>query len=80
MSSIDQPDEMDIAREMLTWEAFSAGGTAKVLCIPSSDPESRLCSQAFEIVDFPSLIISNSPRMESHVRIGPTLLFNIAAQ
>lgn len=81
MTGVDQADEKSIAQELLSWHAFSAKASAKIQCIPSSDQEAfRLCSSMFGVVDFPTLILSNSADMESYVRLSPGLLFRLAEQ
>jgi len=78
ISGVNQPEEMEIARELLTWKAFFPKDSAMVLCIQSSDHAEFQCTSArFGIVNCPSLVFSNSPEMASFVEIKSELLFTL---
>jgi hypothetical protein len=81
LTGVNQEEEMVIASALLSWQAFFAKHSARLLCIQSSERnEFRCCSSFFEIVNYPALIFSDSPDMENFVKIEPELLFNLATQ
>lgn len=81
VSGTHQEDEMRIAQELLFWKAFVAKDSAVVRCVQTSErKEYRCCSGKFEIVNCPTLVFSDSPAMESFVKVEAGLLFNLAAQ
>jgi hypothetical protein len=81
LTGVNQEEEMAIANTLLSWQAFFAKNSARLLCIQSSERnEFRCCSAFFEVVNCPALIFSDSPDMESFVKIEPELLFTLANQ
>ena len=79
MTSTDQKEEMRIAQTLLTWSTFSAKHSTRVICVPSSERNYfRLCSSYFGVVNCPSLILGNSPFLDSFIKIGPELLTLLA--
>jgi hypothetical protein len=81
LTGVNQEEEMAIANALLSWQAFFAKHSARLSCIQSSERnEFRCCSSYFDIVNCPALIFSDSPDMESFVKIEPELLFTLANQ
>lgn len=75
LSGANQTDEMKLASDLLTWQAFFAKDSARILCVQSSEREAfRCCSSTFDIHDCPTLIMSDSPDMNSYLRVEPDLL------
>lgn len=75
MTGIDHEDELTIATELLQWREFSARGSARIACVPSSDrPLYNLVTSTFAITKCPALVISNSPNMASAIKIEAPLL------
>lgn len=78
MSGVDQTDELDIATELLQWREFSAKGSARVACIPSSERRLfSLISSKFAITRCPTLLIANDVEMAEVLRIEPQLLSDL---
>lgn len=71
----NQEQEIEIAKELLSWQTFLAKHSARVLCIPSSEREPFICcAKQFDAQTFPCLYISDSPTMRNPVSIdGQTL-------
>lgn len=81
LTGVNQEEELVIANTLLSWQAFFAKNSARLLCIQSSERnEFRCCSVFFEVVNCPALIFSDTPDMESFVKIEPELLFTLANQ
>jgi hypothetical protein len=81
MSGVNQPDEMKIAQDLLSWQAFFSKHSARVQCVQSSERvEFRLCSSEFDIADCPALILSDRPDMKSYIRLEAQLLFTLLAE
>lgn len=81
LTGVNQEEEMAIANTLLSWQAFFAKHSARVLCVQSSErSEFRCCSYSFEVVNCPALMFSDSPDMQSFVKIEPELLFNLINQ
>lgn len=81
LTGVNQEEEMALANILLSWQAFFAKRSARLSCIQSSERnEFRCCSSYFDIVNCPALIFSDSPDMESFVKIEPELLFTLASQ
>jgi len=75
LSGVNQADEVLIAKVLLTWQAFFAKDSARVLCVQSSERDSfRCCSSRFEVHDCPTLVMGYSPHMKSYLKIEPNLL------
>jgi hypothetical protein len=75
LSGANQTDEMKLASDLLTWQAFFAKDSARILCVQSSEREAfRCCSSTFDVHDCPTLIMSDSPDMNSYLRVEPDLL------
>lgn len=80
LSGVNQSDEMKLASDLLTWQAFFAKDSARILCIQSSEREAfRCCSSTFDVHDCPTLIMSDSPDMSSYLRVEPDLLRRLAS-
>ncbi len=76
LSGVNQTDEMRIAQDLLTWQAFFAKQSAQVYCVQSSErTEFRLCSSSFDTTDCPVLVFSDEPNMKRHIRVDAQLLF-----
>lgn len=81
LTGVNQEEEMAIANILLSWQAFFAKHSARMLCIQSSERnEFRCCSSYFDVVNCPALIFSDSPDMQSFVKIEPELLFTLTNQ
>ncbi len=81
LTGVNQTDEMELARELLAWQAFSAKDSARVLCVQSSERlPFRCCSSRFEVHECPTLIMGYSPQMKSYVKIKPNLLRALSVQ
>jgi hypothetical protein len=81
LTGVNQEEEMAIANTLLSWQAFFAKHSARVLCVQSSErSEFRCCSSSFEVVNCPSLIFSDSPDMQSFVKFESELLFTLINQ
>ncbi len=75
LTGVNQMDEMELAKDLLTWQAFFAKDSARVLCVQSSERDSfRCCSSRFKVHDCPTSILSYSPQMKSYLKIEPDLL------
>jgi hypothetical protein len=80
MSGVNRAEEMDIANTLLSWQTFFGKHSARVRCIQSSETNEFLCCFShFGTADYPVLIFSDSPDMESYVKIEPELLFNLSS-
>lgn len=80
LSGANQTDEMKLASDLLTWQAFFAKDSARILCVQSSEREAfRCCSSTFDVHDCPTLIMSDSPDMGSYLRVEPDLLRRLAS-
>jgi hypothetical protein len=80
ISGVNQPEEMDIATNLLSWKAFFAKDSAMVACIQSSERnEFRCASSKFGVVNCPALILGDSPEMNSFIEIRSELLFTLAS-
>jgi hypothetical protein len=75
LNGIDQEEEKQIAMTLLQWKEFYAKHLALVRCLQSSDIEFSLYSSRFQIDQFPSLILSDSPIMQNVIVFDP-LEFN----
>lgn len=81
MSGVNQAEELHIAQDLLSWQAFFSKHSARVQCVQSSErAEFRTCSSEFDIADCPALVLSDRPDMKSFIRIEPQLLFNLRAE
>ena len=81
LTGVNQEEEMAIANTLLSWQAFFVKHSARVLCVQSSErSEFRCCSSSFEVVNCPTLIFSDSPDMQSFVKVEPELLFALINQ
>jgi hypothetical protein len=81
LTGVNQPDEMNIARDLLSWQAFFSKDSARVLCVQSSEREAfRCCSAAFGAHHCPALIMSDTPDMHSYLKIEADLLKTLITQ
>jgi hypothetical protein len=81
MTGVNQEEEMKVAQTLLSWNTFFSKHSARVLCIQSSERnEFRCCSASFDVVNCPTLLFSDSPEMESFVKVEPELLFALSGQ
>lgn len=76
-----RPEHLSIAKELLTWSAFSARGTSRVLCLQSADArEFKLCSAHFGATEYPCLFLGTAPSMSTHVVIPKSVLQAICSK
>lgn len=81
LTGVNQPDELNIARDLLAWQAFFAKDSARVLCLQSSERDAfRCCSSAFEVHDCPSLVMSDTPEMQNRLKVEADLLRTLAGR
>jgi hypothetical protein len=81
LTGVNQSDELQIAGGILTWQAFLAKDSARVLCVQVSERDAfRCCSSQFDVHDCPTLIMSDLPDMSSFLKIEPDLLRSLASQ
>ncbi|HWS90201.1 MAG TPA: hypothetical protein VN282_24745 [Pyrinomonadaceae bacterium] len=81
ITGVNQEEEMELAKTLLSWRAFFPKRAARALCVQSSErSEFRCCSSTFGVVNCPVLIFSDSPDMQSFVKVEPELLFKLAGQ
>ena len=81
LTGVNQAHEMQIAKDLLAWQAFFSKDSARVLCVQSSERESfRCCSSTFTVHDCPTLVMSDSPEMHSHLKIEADLLKLLSAE
>ncbi len=81
LTGVNQIDEMQLAGDLLAWQAFFAKDSARVLCVQSSERDPfRCCSSRFQVHDCPTLVMSYSPDMKSYLKIEPNLLRALAGQ
>jgi hypothetical protein len=79
LTGVNQEDEMRVAKDLLTWQAFFAKDSARVLCVQSSERDAfRCCAKAFAVHNFPTLFLSDSPDMIDRIEIPPDLLLSLA--
>jgi hypothetical protein len=75
LTGVNQLHEMQIAKDLLAWQAFFSKDSARVLCVQSSERESfRCCSSRFTVHDCPTLVMSDSPEMKNNLKIEADLL------
>ncbi len=81
LTGVNQEDEMRIAKDLLAWQSFFAKDSARVLCVQSSEREAfRCCSRTFKVHNFPTLLLSDSPDMRTHIKIESGLLNSLSNQ
>jgi hypothetical protein len=81
LTGVNQEEEMELANVLLSWKEFFSKNSARVICVQSSERnEFRCCSAAFEVVNCPTLIFSDSPDMRPFIKIESELLFKLASQ
>jgi len=81
LTGVNQPDEMQVAKDLLSWQAFFSKDSARVLCVQSSERDSfRCCSAAFEVHDCPTLVMGDAPDMHSYLKIEADLLKSLIAK
>jgi hypothetical protein len=81
LTGINQAEEMRIATDLLSWQAFFAKDSARVVCLQSSERDAfRCCSARFDVHDCPTLIVSDRPDMVPHLKVQAGLLRTLAAQ
>lgn len=81
LTGVNQEEEMEIANVLLSWKEFFSKNSARVICVQSSERNAfRCCSAAFEVVNCPTLIFSDSPDMWPFIKIESELLFKLASQ
>jgi hypothetical protein len=81
LTGVNQPDEMHVAKDLLSWQAFFSKDSARVLCVQSSERDAfRCCSAAFGVHDCPALIMGDAPDMHSYLKIEADLLKALIAQ
>jgi hypothetical protein len=80
LTGVNQPDEMQLAKDLLSWQAFFSKDSARVLCVQSSERDSfRCCSAAFQVHDCPTLVMGDAPDMHSYLKIEADLLKSLIA-
>ena len=81
LTGVNQPDEMQLAKDLLSWQAFFSKDSARVLCVQSSERDSfRCCSAAFQVHDCPTLVMGDAPDMHSYLKIEADLLTSLIAR
>lgn len=81
LTGIHQDEEIKVAQDLIFWKTFVAKDSALVRCVQNSERRDyRCCSSRFQIVNCPTLVFSDSPNMESFVKVDAGLLFALAAQ
>lgn len=79
LTGINQEDEMRVAQDLLTWQAFFSKDSARVLCVQSSERDAfRCCTKAFAAHNFPTLFVGDSPSMHSRIQIPSDLLLSLS--
>lgn len=74
-------EQLQIARELLTWSAFSARGASHVVCIQSSDrKEFKLCTNHFGALEYPCLFLGTAPSMNTFVGVPRAVLQAICSK
>lgn len=80
-TGVNQDEEMKIATALLFWKAFFAQEAARVRCIQSSERrELACCRSRVGPITCPTLIVGDSPNLESFIGVGPELLFKIVSE
>jgi len=75
LTGVNQLHEMQVAKDLLAWQAFFAKDSARVLCVQSSEREAfHCCSSRFVVHDCPTLVMSDSPYMLNHLKVQADLL------
>ncbi len=78
LTGVNQEEELEIAKTLLFWKAFFAKDSSRVLCIQSSEHRGfRCCTRKFGTVSCPTLVLSDTPEMNSFIKIGPQLLYKL---
>jgi TIR domain len=81
VTGVNQEDEVRVAKDLLAWHAFFSKNSARVLCIQSSDRESfQCCSRACGIYNFPTLIMSDRPDIQSFLKMEAPLLHDLVGR
>ena len=81
LSGVNQPDECEIAKTIVFWNALFSKHSAKVMCVQSSERTCwRLSTEAFGVTNYPGLILSDSPDGNPFIRFGPDFLFSLLNQ
>lgn len=81
LTGVNQPDEMQVAKDLLSWQGFFSKDSARVLCVQSSERDAfRCCSAAFGVHDCPTLIMGDGPAMHSYLKVEADLLKALIAQ
>jgi hypothetical protein len=81
LTGVNQQAEMDIARELLVWQAFFSKEAARVACVQSSERTAfKHCSSHFSVHSYPTLLFSDRPDMQSFIRMDAGFLSILAAQ
>lgn len=70
ISGTNRPEQMQIARELLTWSALFTRGSSRVLCIQHSDTKAfNTCSEHFGTKEYPALYLATSPEMGTRIEV-----------
>lgn len=78
ISGINQQEEMEIAKTLFFWKGIFAKDSARVLCFQSLEHSKfKCCTSHFGSVNYPALMMSDSPEMESFIKIDAQLLFDL---
>jgi hypothetical protein len=75
VSGINRPDEVKIAQEVLTWNAFLSKEVAQLYCAQSSEVfVFDMFYKRFGLKDMPSLLVSIEPSMKNVLVISSDML------
>lgn len=81
VSGTHRAEHLQIAKELLTWSAFSARSSSRVLCIQSSDVrEFAVCASHFGAAEYPCLFLGTAPTMSTHVGLPKAVLQAITSK
>ncbi len=74
INGINNPEEAELANNLLFWKEFFAKDTAKVRCIQSSEIKHfNFCMNHFNVSSCPVIIFSDDPLFRSSIRIDQQL-------
>lgn len=78
INGINNPEEAELANDLLFWKEFFAKDTAKVRCIQSSEiSHFNFCMNHFNVGTCPVIIFSDDPYFRSSIRIDQQLISQI---
>ncbi|MEQ8280823.1 MAG: hypothetical protein RMA76_35600 [Deltaproteobacteria bacterium] len=81
MSGVNQADEFRIASELLIWQEFFCGRSARVTCLQPSDARFfPMATRHISELELPVLLIGDNPMMSEHLIVMGGLLERIGAE